>query len=103
MRPLVDRARLDAVLRELGRHAEAPTRLFLVGGSSASLSKIQRGFETDRADVRSMMAEGLVDPKILRGHFASVVEECFRFPAVNVEALSADLDRLIEAREKGEE
>ncbi len=50
-----------------------------------------------------MMAEGLVDARILRGHFASVVEECFRFPAVNVEALAADLDRLIEAREKGEE
>ena len=70
---------------------------------SQALAKIERGFETDLADVRNMMAEGLVDPRILRGHFESIVGECFRFPAVNVKALSADVDRVIEAREKGEE
>lgn len=175
MRQLVDLERLEVLLRELGRHAEAPTQLFLVGGSSAllhgwrsstvdvdmriepdsgmvaraipalkerlalsvefaspldflpplpgwrdrcrflrqegklavfefdfysqALAKIERGFETDLADVRSMLAEGLVEPEKLRSLFAGIVDECYRFPAVNVEALAADLARAIETTE----
>ncbi|MEO8196300.1 MAG: DUF6036 family nucleotidyltransferase [Thermoanaerobaculia bacterium] len=175
MRRLVDRANLDALLRELGRHAEAPTRLFLVGGSSAllhgwrsstidvdiriepdsgavaraipqvkerlamsielaspldflpplpgwrdrcrflrqegklaifefdfysqALAKIERGFETDLADVRSMIGEGLVEPKQLQSLFSEIAGEFFRFPAVDVRALAADLARAMASTE----
>ncbi len=175
MRRLVDLESLETLLRELGRHAEVPTQLFLVGGSSAllhgwrsstidvdmriepdsgavaraipeikerlavsiefaspldflpplpgwrdrcrflrqegklailefdfysqALAKIERGFETDLSDVRSMVVEGLVDPKTLQSLFAAIVGECFRFPAVDVKALAADLARAIETTE----
>lgn len=178
MRQLVDRARLESLLRELGRHAEAPTQLFLVGGSSAllhgwrattvdvdmrlepdsgsvaraipeikerlavsiefaspldflpplpgwrdrcrflsqegklaifefdfysqALAKIERGFETDRADVRSMIAEGLVEPQVLRDLFEAIASECFRFPAVDLKSLEADVARALAPEEGGD-
>lgn len=176
MRRLVDLERLETLLRELGRHAEAPTQLFLVGGSSAllhgwrsstvdvdmriepdsggvaraipalkdrlavsvefaspldflpplpgwrdrcrflrqegklaifefdfysqALAKIERGFETDLADVRSMVAEGLVEPKMLQSLFTEISGECYRFPAVDVTALAEDLARAVATTEK---
>lgn len=99
MRPLIDRTRLENFLSELGRQAEAPTHLFLVGGSTA-LAKIERGFETDLADVRSMLAEGLVEPAKLRSLFKAIVGELYRFPAVDAAALAEDLDRAL-APERG--
>lgn len=176
MRPLIDRARLENFLSELGRQAEAPTHLFLLGGSTAllhgwrattvdidvriepdsgavaraipelkdrlgvnvefaspldflpplpewrersrfllqegrlaifefdlysqALAKIERGFETDLADVRSMLAEGLVEPAKLRSLFKAIVGELYRFPAVDAGALAEDLDRAL-APERG--
>ena len=176
MRLLVDRERLARLLRELGRHAESPTQLFLVGGSSAllhgwrattvdvdmrlepdsgavaraipeikerlelsvefaspldflpplpgwrdrsrflqqegklaifefdfysqALAKIERGFETDRADVHAMIAEGLVEPATLRGLFNAIVEECYRFPAIHAKSFAEDLDRALEDAER---
>jgi len=167
MRPLVDRARLERFLVELGRHAEIPTKLFLVGGSTAllhgwrastvdidlllepdsgavaraipeikerlrvsvefaspldflpplpgwrdrsrflqqqgqlaifefdlysqALSKIERGFETDLVDVKSMLAEGLVERATLQRLFDAIVGEMFRFPAIDAAALAEDL------------
>lgn len=175
MRRLVDLESLETLLRELGRRAEAPTQLFLVGGSSAllhgwrsstvdvdmrlepdsgavaraipeikerlalsvefaspldflpplpgwrdrcrflrqegklaifefdfysqALAKIERGFETDLADVRSMVAEGLVEPKTLHSLFMAIAGECYRFPAVDVKTLAEDLARAIAAVE----
>ena len=175
MRPLVDRERLASLLRELGRHAESPTQLFLVGGSSAllhgwrattvdvdfllepdsgavaraipeikerlalsvefaspldflpplpgwrdrsrflqqegklaifefdfysqALAKIERGFETDLADVHKMITEGLVEPDTLRGLFAAIVDECYRFPAIHVKSFAEDLDRALAGAE----
>mgnify|MGYP001564471332 CR=1 FL=1 len=37
MRPLVDVARLERFLSEVGRHTDAPTRVYLVGGAVALL------------------------------------------------------------------
>lgn len=175
MRRLVDLESLETLLRELGRHAEAPTQLFLVGGSSAllhgwrsstidvdmrlepdsggvarsipeikdrlavsvefvspldflpplpgwrdrsrflrqegklaifefdfysqALAKIERGFETDLADVRSMFTEGLVESQKLQSLFSAIVGECFRFPAVDVQAFAADVARAIATTE----
>ncbi len=175
MRPLIDRTRLEDFLSALGRQADAPTRLFLVGGSTAllhswrattvdidvriepdsgavaraipelknrlgvnvelvspldflpplpqwrersrfllqegmlaifefdlysqALAKIERGFETDLADVRSMLAEGL-EPAQLRHLFSAIVGGLYRFPAVDAGALAEDLERAL-APERG--
>jgi hypothetical protein len=171
MRPLVDRPRLERFLVELGRYAETPTQLFLVGGSTAllhgwrastvdidvriepdsgavaraipeikerlgvniefaspldflpplpgwrdrsrfllqegklaifefdfysqALAKIERGFETDLADVRSMLAEGLVEREELLSLFGAIVGELFRFPAIDAAALAEDLSAAV--------
>lgn len=178
MRPLVDRARLEELLRELARHAEKPTQLFLLGGSSAllhgwrastvdvamriepdsgavaraipgikeklavniefaspldflpplpgwrdrcrflqqegklavfefdfysqALAKIERGFETDLADVQSMLSERLVEPGTLRELFEAIVEECYRFPSVDVATLAEDVARALTPAKRGE-
>jgi hypothetical protein len=47
MRPLVDRQRLDAFLVELGRRANEPTRIYLVGGATALL----HGFREATIDI----------------------------------------------------
>lgn len=50
---------------------------------SQALSKIERGFALDLADVRSMIDGGLVEPIRLRELFESIEPELFRFPAVD--------------------
>lgn len=47
MRPLVDRPRLTRFLQELGRRVRTPTRLYLVGGSSA----LVEGWRASTADI----------------------------------------------------
>jgi hypothetical protein len=47
MRQLVDRAHLTSFLAELGRRIRVPTRLYLVGGSSA----VVEGWRTSTADI----------------------------------------------------
>jgi hypothetical protein len=47
MRALVDRERLDRFLAELGRRAEEPTRIYLVGGATALL----HGFRATTIDI----------------------------------------------------
>lgn len=66
---------------------------------SQALAKIERGFETDLADVRSMIGEGLVEPKQLQSLFSEIAGEFFRFPAVDVRALAADLARAMASTE----
>ena len=58
---------------------------------SQALSKIERGFETDLVDVKSMLAEGLVERATLRRLFDAIVGEMFRFPAIDAAALAEDL------------
>ncbi len=47
MRPVVDRARIQAFLAELSRAAREPTRLYLAGGASQLL----RGFRDSTVDI----------------------------------------------------
>jgi hypothetical protein len=60
---------------------------------SQALSKLERGFELDLEDVRSMVLSGQIDPGRLRELFEEVEPELFRFPAVN----PADLRRAVES------
>lgn len=50
---------------------------------SQALSKLERGFELDLRDVRSMVDSGQVDPAQLRELFEAIEPKLFRFPAID--------------------
>lgn len=60
---------------------------------SQALSKIERGHLKDLADVDAMVTDGLVDPAILRELFEQVAGQVYRYPALNVDALRAAVER----------
>lgn len=51
------------------------------------LSKLERGHRKDRADVESMLRDGLVDVDRLRALFAEVEDSLYRYPAIDAAAL----------------
>lgn len=59
---------------------------------SQALSKIERGFEQDLADVRSMLAGGLVEPTVLRALYEEIEPELYRYPAIDPAAFRRKLD-----------
>ena len=60
---------------------------------SQALSKLERGFDQDVADVRAMVDRGLVDPGRLLELFDGVSDQLYRFPSIN----AAGLRRVVEA------
>jgi hypothetical protein len=50
---------------------------------SQALSKIERGHTQDGADVRSMLAAGLIEPQRLADHFAAIEGQLNRYPAID--------------------
>jgi hypothetical protein len=68
---------------------------------SQALAKLERGFEQDLADVRAMVARGLVDPAELRRLFESVADKLFRFPAVDAASLREAVRALGERAGRG--
>lgn len=63
---------------------------------SQALSKIERGFDLDLADVRAMLGGGLIDPQRLRELHASIEPELYRFPAVDAATLARKLDSALD-------
>lgn len=61
---------------------------------SQALSKLQRGFELDLADVRSMVDSDHVDPANLLELFEAIEPELFRFPAVDPKSLRTAVESL---------
>lgn len=61
---------------------------------SQALSKLQRGFELDLADVASMVRESQVEPATLLSLFDEIEAELFRFPAVDPATLRAAVESL---------
>lgn len=59
---------------------------------SQALSKIERGFTHDMADVAAMIDGGLVDPEQLRGFYEQIEPELFRYPAIDPPAFRQKLD-----------
>jgi Nucleotidyltransferase of unknown function (DUF6036) len=59
---------------------------------SQALSKIERGFEQDLADVRAMIARGLVAPPRLRQLYEAIEPELYRYPAIEPPAFRQKLD-----------
>jgi hypothetical protein len=62
---------------------------------SQVLSKLERGHRKDHEDVRMMVSDGLVDPRILRSLFGEIESQLYRFPAVDPAALRAAVERLV--------
>jgi len=51
--------------------------------TAQALSKIERGHTRDLADVREMLARGIVTAEQLRTQFAQIEPELYRYPAVD--------------------
>lgn len=62
---------------------------------SQALSKIERGFEQDLADVRSMLDSGLVEPSRLRSLYAEIESNLYRYPAIDPPAFRQKLDEAL--------
>jgi hypothetical protein len=61
---------------------------------SQALSKLQRGFDLDLEDVRSMVDSGQVDPATLLELYGAIEEDLYRFPAVEPGSLRAAVEAL---------
>lgn len=60
---------------------------------SQALSKIERGFAQDLADVQAMTAHGLVEPERARALFAEIEPKLFRYPAIDAASFRAKVER----------
>ena len=59
---------------------------------SQALSKIERGFEHDLTDVRTMIARGFVEPLHLRELYEAIAPELYRYPAIDPPSFLQKLD-----------
>ncbi len=64
---------------------------------SQALSKIERGFEQDLADVRTMIARGFVEPVRLRELYETIESELYRYPAIEPSAFRRKLEAALGA------
>jgi hypothetical protein len=64
-------------------HQEGPVTYYHYDFYAQALSKIQRGHGKDLADVRSLVAHGLVEPSRLLQLFAAIEPELYRYPAID--------------------
>ena len=62
---------------------------------SQALSKVERCFEQDLADVRAMIATGLVDPQRLQELYEAIEPRLYRFPAIDPPAFRRKLDAVL--------
>lgn len=62
---------------------------------SQALSKIERGFEHDLADVEQMVGRGMVEPARARELFAAAEDQLHRYPAIDPAALRAKIARAL--------
>lgn len=76
------------------RFREGNLEVFDFDPYSQALSKLERGFDLDLADVRSMVGSGRVEPKRLLELFEDIEAELFRFPAVDPPTLRAAVESL---------
>lgn len=62
---------------------------------SQALSKIERGFDLDLRDVRTLIDRGLVDPDRLRELFDEIEPALFRYPAIDAKGFREKVDRAL--------
>ncbi len=77
------------------RFREGNLEVFDFDPYSQALSKLERGFELDLEDVRSMVESGQVDPSKLRELYENIEPELYRFPAVHPGSLRAAVESLV--------
>jgi hypothetical protein len=63
---------------------------------SQALAKIERGFEQDLRDARTMIDRGLVEPEHLRELYEAVESELYRYPAIDAAAFRQKLSAALE-------
>ena len=78
------------------RFREGSLEVFDFDLYSQALSKLERGFELDLIDVRSMVQAGEVQPPKLLELFEGIEPELFRFPTVDPRSLRAAVESLVE-------
>jgi uncharacterized nucleotidyltransferase DUF6036 len=76
------------------RFREGNLEVFDFDPYSQALSKLERGFELDLEDVRSMVRAGQVDPKKLLDLFDAIESQLFLFPAIDPPSLRAAVEAL---------
>jgi hypothetical protein len=59
---------------------------------SQALSKIERGFEQDLADVRSMLDDGLVERSRARALYDEIEPDLYRYPAIDPASFRQKVD-----------
>lgn len=64
---------------------------------SQALAKLERGSDRDLADVRAMIAAGLVTPESVRDGFAAIESRLVRFPRIDPESYGEDVRRFLES------
>jgi len=65
---------------------------------SQALSKIERSFVHDLADVEAMVQRGMVDPVRAHELFESIEPELFRYPAIDPATFRAKVERVLSRR-----
>ena len=63
-----------------------------------ALSKLERGHDRDLTDVAEMVSRGLVDLSRLRGCFAEIEPELYRFPAIDPVSFRAAVEAVRDTR-----
>jgi hypothetical protein len=76
------------------RFREGNLEVFDFDPYSQALSKLERGFDLELQDVRSMVESGQVEPAKLLEVFEGIEPELFRFPAVDPASLRAAVESL---------
>jgi hypothetical protein len=65
---------------------------------SQALSKIERGFEHDLEDVRTMIDRGLVEPDRLRELYDAIAGDLYRYPAIDPPSFARKVDEALARR-----
>lgn len=76
------------------RFREGNLEVFDFDPYSQALSKLERGFDLDLEDVRSMVLSGQVEPAKLLELFEGIEPELFRLPAVDPPSLRAAVESI---------
>lgn len=63
---------------------------------SQALSKIERGHDQDRTDVRMMFTKGLVESKTLRALFGKIEPNLHKYPAIDPNSFAQRLEQTLQ-------
>jgi len=62
-----------------------------------ALSKIERGFEQDLADVGEMVLRDLIEPKKLEESFETISSKLIRYPAIDPNSFKKSLEKFLKS------